>query len=369
MSPVWRPINLMRMALWFVHLLLTHAGFYREPRSAERTVGTLPRGREEAEPFSAIVTGASSGLGLAIATSLARRGHRVILVCRTERSASAALAAVAKRAAPTARLETQACDLSDPLAVLRLCERIRRAEKRSKSSRVQFPLRHLVCNAGAYCGRLAYAAAPNGLELEMTFASNFFGHYVLRRALEGVVGWDSVVHTTSFSHRAVSGRELRAWLRCAIRESGGPNLSPEPRSWSPAMAYACSKMASILARRDVEGPRCRQICLDPGAVDTEITREWPWALRCVYTLVMRALGLFQDPNAVAESLVRELEGRQGGLDENYIFGAAGERLRPSSLAFREDLERDLCMECDRLYDKCRDEFQQRREDAKGWDDF
>ncbi len=69
----------------------------------------------------ALVTGSTKGIGLAIATALAREGARVILNGRTEASASTARAEVLK-AVPSAALEQFIGDLATPAAADALYE-------------------------------------------------------------------------------------------------------------------------------------------------------------------------------------------------------------------------------------------------------
>src|SRR4051794_41871281 len=67
---------------------------------------------------AALVTGASSGLGEAMARELAQRGHGVVLVARSEER----LRALAGDLATThgVRAEAVACDVTDPAARDRL---------------------------------------------------------------------------------------------------------------------------------------------------------------------------------------------------------------------------------------------------------
>jgi NAD(P)-dependent dehydrogenase (short-subunit alcohol dehydrogenase family) len=60
----------------------------------------------------ALVSGSTKGIGLAIATGLAREGARVIINGRTDKSVSEAIAKIHK-AVPAAKLESYAGDLSD----------------------------------------------------------------------------------------------------------------------------------------------------------------------------------------------------------------------------------------------------------------
>ena len=94
---------------------------------------------------TAVVTGAASGIGAAVATKLARRGSRLVLVDRDAER----LAAVA---GPLGA-ETHVVDLADGPAVVALGEAVRAAHPR---------LRLLVNNAGiALGGRSTRSRCPS----------------------------------------------------------------------------------------------------------------------------------------------------------------------------------------------------------------
>jgi NAD(P)-dependent dehydrogenase (short-subunit alcohol dehydrogenase family) len=70
----------------------------------------------------ALVTGSTKGIGLAIATSLAGEGARVIVNGRTDKSVTEALARI-RQAVPGAKLENFAGDLADAATVEKLAGR------------------------------------------------------------------------------------------------------------------------------------------------------------------------------------------------------------------------------------------------------
>ena len=83
--------------------------------------------------MTALVTGAASGIGAEVAQRLARRGHRVIAVDRTEELADRAAATIGDGSIPVA------CDLTDAASTAGLCDRI---------ATEWHDLEVLVCNAG-----------------------------------------------------------------------------------------------------------------------------------------------------------------------------------------------------------------------------
>ncbi len=76
---------------------------------------------EESEMRTALVTGASRGIGLAIAEELGRRGMRVLCVARSTESAGRAVAAVE---AAGGVAEAYGCDVADAGAVAALGEEV-----------------------------------------------------------------------------------------------------------------------------------------------------------------------------------------------------------------------------------------------------
>ncbi|GAA2711471.1 SDR family NAD(P)-dependent oxidoreductase [Micromonospora olivasterospora] len=91
---------------------------------------------------AAVVTGAASGIGEALAHGLARRGSDLVLLDR-DADRLAAVAAAIRAAHPHRRLATHLVDLADAAATARVAEEVRRDHPR---------LRLLVNNAGVALG-------------------------------------------------------------------------------------------------------------------------------------------------------------------------------------------------------------------------
>lgn len=117
----------------------------------------------------ALVTGATGGLGKAIATGLAREGAVVAVVGRSTARAEEAAKSIGQLV-PGARLEPLACDLSDQASI-----RAAAAGFLSRHDRLDV----LVNAAGVF--RKERHVTPDGLEL--TFATNVMAYFLLTNLL------------------------------------------------------------------------------------------------------------------------------------------------------------------------------------------
>lgn len=117
----------------------------------------------------ALVTGAASGLGQAVAAGLAREGASVVVVGRSPARAEEAAMAV-RSLVPGALLEPLACDLSVQSSIHTAV-----AEFLSRHDRLDV----LVNSAGVF--RKERHVTPDGLEL--TFATNVMAYFLLTNLL------------------------------------------------------------------------------------------------------------------------------------------------------------------------------------------
>jgi NAD(P)-dependent dehydrogenase (short-subunit alcohol dehydrogenase family) len=117
----------------------------------------------------ALVTGATGGIGRAVATALARDGATVVVVGRSDSRVEDAMRDI-RAAVPAAKLEPLACDLSVQASI--------RSAARELLSRHD-KLDVLVNAAGVF--RKERHVTPDGLEL--TFATNVLAYFLLTNLL------------------------------------------------------------------------------------------------------------------------------------------------------------------------------------------
>jgi NAD(P)-dependent dehydrogenase (short-subunit alcohol dehydrogenase family) len=210
----------------------------------------------------ALVTGATSGIGKATALGLAKKGMRVVLLCRDGARGEAARAEIAT-AAPGASTELLVADLSSQ-------RQIRRA---SEELHARFPsLDVLVNNAGVF--HRERTVTEDGVEA--TFAVNHLAYFLLTNLLLDLVRGRIVV-VASEAHR---GAKLRFDdLQLAKKYDG----------WK---AYGKSKLANLLftfelARR-LEGTGVTVNALHPGVVATGIVREIPLPVRALWNVAFKS---------------------------------------------------------------------------------
>jgi NAD(P)-dependent dehydrogenase (short-subunit alcohol dehydrogenase family) len=114
----------------------------------------------------AVVTGASDGVGLGIATSLAGAGAEVVMPVRNQRKGEEAVAKIREQH-PEAKLSLEQLDLSSLASVAALGEKLRAGAA---------PIHLLVNNAGVMTPPHRQTTA-DGFELQ--FGTNHLGHFAL----------------------------------------------------------------------------------------------------------------------------------------------------------------------------------------------
>ncbi|MFJ6418021.1 SDR family NAD(P)-dependent oxidoreductase [Paeniglutamicibacter sp. NPDC091659] len=113
-----------------------------------------------------LVTGANAGIGFWTSLQLAQRGAEVILACRNQAKADAALQAIRSRV-PNANVSSVILDMANLESVAEAVVLLSELDG----------LDVLIANAGVVHAPRARKQSPDGLEL--VAATNFFGHFAL----------------------------------------------------------------------------------------------------------------------------------------------------------------------------------------------
>jgi NAD(P)-dependent dehydrogenase (short-subunit alcohol dehydrogenase family) len=199
-------------------------------------------------PLVCLVTGATSGIGLATAEQLARQGAHVVLGARSRERGEAARQRIAG-ATGSDRLELAVADLSVQAEVRRLASELTRTHPR---------LDVLVNNAGL----LAPRRQVTGDGIERTWAVNHLAPFLLTNLLTELLTASAPARVVTVSSDTQGGAAL---------DLEDPQF--ERRRYAPFTAYGQSKLANVvftveLARR-LDGRGVTANCLHPGFVASE----------------------------------------------------------------------------------------------------
>src|SRR2546425_2301062 len=272
---------------------------------------------------NAVVTGASSGLGLEAAVALARLGARVVLVGRNPAKTAAASDYVRQRSgSPT--VELSLCDFASQASIHRLA-----AAVLARCPRLEI----LVNNAGTVS--VERKVTVDGIEL--TFAVNHLGYYLLTRLLRDRIVASAparIVNVASHLH-------YRGTLDFADLEF--------ERGYHVLKAYARSKLGNVLltcelAKR-LRGTGVTVNALHPGDVATNIWSGAPSWSQPILAIAKRLLMISPEEGARRITYLAaspEVEGWTG------LYFEKNRPTPPSQLAREDGLAARLWTESARL---------------------
>jgi NAD(P)-dependent dehydrogenase (short-subunit alcohol dehydrogenase family) len=273
-----------------------------------------------------LITGASSGLGKALALDLAGRGARVLMACR---SGIPAIGEQVARDTGNPQVEMLPVDLADLRTVERLCDTLR-----DRGERVDL----LLLNAGV----MPRSDRRTVQGFEEMFQVNFLaGALLSRRLLE-----DGVIPNRTLARAPAAGRTgptpRIVFVSSEVHRSAPPidaatlGTYVEYGTLTGMRQYAHSKLAvctyaNALARRlrTDEGVDVAVHAICPGPVASNMAREAPFWIKPVLAPAMRLL--FASPAVAAQPVAYlaaspEIEG-QSGL---YLHRSALVEPAPSS---------------------------------------
>ncbi|KAM1780811.1 hypothetical protein FF1_041940 [Malus domestica] len=279
------------------------SGFSSSSTAEEVTQGI------DATGLTAIVTGASSGIGTETARVLALRGAHVVMAVRNMAAGKDAREQIVK-AIPSAKVDAMELDLSSLSSVRKFA---------SDFNSSGLPLNILINNAGV--------ATPFTLskdKIELQFATNHVGHFLLTNLL-----LDTMKKTA-----CKSGKEGRI-----VNVSSEGHRYPYPKGirfdkindqegYSSFRAYCQSKLANILHANELarrlkeEGADITANSLHPGAIVTNLFR---------YNSAINGL-----VNVLGRAVLKNV--KQGAATTCYVAlhpqvkGVTGEYFRDSNLS-------------------------------------
>jgi NAD(P)-dependent dehydrogenase (short-subunit alcohol dehydrogenase family) len=219
-------------------------------------IGSLPR----QDGRTALITGANTGLGFHNTRDLAAKGAKVVMACRSEQRANAAMERI-RDEVPDADLELLVTDLGSLDAV--------------RAAATTYRQRHdtldlLINNAGIMM--TPYERTVDGFEGQM--AANYWGHFLLTMSLIDLLPDDPssrVVSLSSLAH-AQGAKKIRFddihWERRYSRQGAYQQTK-----------LACLMFALELDRRlRAADRRILSVASHPGISETELGRALPKAI-------------------------------------------------------------------------------------------
>lgn len=268
----------------------------------------------------AVVTGATSGIGLASVAALVRDGACVIGVGRTKESCAAAKSALEKDT--EGEIDYLAADLSLQSQVRQLAEDIRSLlHQKGKEC-----LDVLVNNAGIYSSKLVWT--EEGIEL--TLAVNHIAPFLLTHELLPQLkdAPDARIITVS------SASHYGAWLN--LKRLNNPLI------YFGFHAYRVSKFANVLftceLKRRLGDTSVRAFAVDPGLVNTEIGMKRSGGLFYLFWENRRKKG---NPPEVPALTVAYLSREKNLQQTDHCYWRDCQPKAPSRLSRREDLAEQL----------------------------
>ena len=265
-----------------------------------------------------IITGATDGIGLAAAKSIAKKGYHVSLVGRNPDKGKKALEAIIAHSG-NENLDFFECDLSLVANVKDLADRIKQ-----KHSKIDV----LLNNAGG--ANKTKQITSEGLE--KTFATNQMNYFVLSTELLNIISESSDGRIVNVASNAHIGAEVDY-----------ENINSE-KSFSAWTSYCVSKLMNIMFTYQLSSMQDRVSVnvLHPGFVDTNIAGNEGNLIKYIVKFGAKMFARTVD-NGADSSIYLSTSDEVKGVSGNYFFKCR--EIRSSRASYiQEDWKKvwDLC---------------------------
>ncbi|XP_007244826.2 dehydrogenase/reductase SDR family member 13 [Astyanax mexicanus] len=214
------------------------------------------KGQRDMTGKNVIITGGNTGIGKATAMDLAGRGARVILACRNQQKAEAAISDIEKMTGST-NVAYMQLDLSSLKSVRSFAETYLKTESR---------LDLLINNAGL----VADGRTEDGFGIE--FGVNHLGHFLLTCLLLDRLKESPGARVITLSSMAYQWGTIDFDALAANKDLGTGRYS-----WQFFHAYCNSKLCNVLFTHELakrlKGTNVTCYSVHPGVVKTELSRH------------------------------------------------------------------------------------------------
>ena len=264
-----------------------------------------------------LITGASSGIGLATAEALAAKGAQLILVSRSEDKLKQAIDQISGKTG-NKNISFYLADFASQKSIRSLADQIKRDYQK---------IDVLLNNAGGVFPE--FKLNPDGLE--MTIGTNHFAYFLLTNLLLDLVkksDYARIVNVASESHY-----KGKIDFESFTKEKG----------YFIMKAYEQSKLANVLftaALADkLKDTQVTVNCLHPGFVKTDIgNKDTQWFVKIFWTLASRLAGISVESGAQT-SVYLASSTEVKGITGKY-FEKCKEK-EPATLAKDKELQKEV----------------------------